>query len=592
MTTIHGSDEMTSKALMPTLSVCMIVKNEEKLLAQCLDSVEGVADEIIIVDTGSTDRTVEIARKHTDKIFSHQWQDSFSEARNHSLSYATCDWILQIDADEELFQEDIPILRGALAAAQNVPDIDAILVALLSDLPGKITSKHYFPRIHRRGRAHYEGIVHNQLVYQGKDMVAEIRFRHYGYALSPEEMEHKAQRSEALLLTQIEEDPDNTFAWRNLLRIYRNRGDYDKVVEKGQWVLDHPRTTAEQRHSVASDMMVALTKMARYEEAEAVGLRALKEFPDDLDIIFYLGMLHMASGHLDNAVSRLKQFLSVKRAENRAEPRFSLLTMDHYASEAAVWNNLGRCDQRQGRATEAIEAYQHAIESDPDQEGFYTNLAFALLQLGEVAQAESVLQKAAGRGVATAAAFKMLGDTLYLQHRLQESEVAYRRAIDFDQTDTDAHLGLGRALGGMGRLSDAADSLAKALELNPASRIAWLAWVKVHHRLGDRRETVSGLDRLIALGGLGCQENLTLAAISISLEAYDRATAFLETYLQEKPEGVGALADLATCYVKMGRYAAALEGYRAVLHSDPENANVRRNLRALQRRLVRETAVQ
>ncbi|HUV95303.1 MAG TPA: tetratricopeptide repeat protein, partial [Anaerolineae bacterium] len=200
--------------------------------------------------------------------------------------------------------------------------------------------------------------------------------------------------------------------------------------------------------------------------------------------------------------------------------------------------------------------------------------------------------KAAGRGVATAAAFKMLGDTLYLQHRLQESEVAYRRAIDFDQTDTDAQLGLGRALGGMGRLSDAADSLAKALDLNPASRIAWLAWVKVHHRLGDRRETVSGLDRLLVLGGLGCQENLTLAAISISLEAYDRATAFLETYLQEKPEGVGALADLATCYVKMGRYAAALEGYRAVLHSDPENANVRRNLRALQRRLVRETAVQ
>ena len=73
----------------------MIVKNEEKFLAQCLKSIKDAVDEIIIVDTGSTDRTVEIAQSFGAKVYHHPWR-SFSEARNHSLSYATCDWILKL----------------------------------------------------------------------------------------------------------------------------------------------------------------------------------------------------------------------------------------------------------------------------------------------------------------------------------------------------------------------------------------------------------------------------------------------------------------------------------------------------------------
>ena len=89
-----------------TLSLCMIVKNEEANLGRCLESVKGVADEIIIVDTGSTDRTVEIARQHGAKIVSHQWDDDFAVARNVSLRAATSDWILVLDADEALDEED------------------------------------------------------------------------------------------------------------------------------------------------------------------------------------------------------------------------------------------------------------------------------------------------------------------------------------------------------------------------------------------------------------------------------------------------------------------------------------------------------
>ena len=84
---------------MITISLCMIVKNEEKVLARCLDSIYDLMDEIIIVDTGSTDQTREIAKKYTDKIYDFTWTGSFADARNFSFSKAECEYIYTADAD-------------------------------------------------------------------------------------------------------------------------------------------------------------------------------------------------------------------------------------------------------------------------------------------------------------------------------------------------------------------------------------------------------------------------------------------------------------------------------------------------------------
>ena len=89
-----------------TVSVCMIVKNEEKVLARCLDSLKGLYEELIIVDTGSTDSTKEIAAGYTDKIYDFSWTGSFSEARNFSFSKATMEYIYSADADEILNEEN------------------------------------------------------------------------------------------------------------------------------------------------------------------------------------------------------------------------------------------------------------------------------------------------------------------------------------------------------------------------------------------------------------------------------------------------------------------------------------------------------
>ncbi|MCH8018826.1 glycosyltransferase family 2 protein, partial [candidate division KSB1 bacterium] len=90
------------KSKKPSLSLCMIVKNEEEYLQECLESIEDVVDEIIVVDTGSTDRTVEIARQFDAEVHHIPWNDDFAAARNESIKHASGDWILQLDADERL----------------------------------------------------------------------------------------------------------------------------------------------------------------------------------------------------------------------------------------------------------------------------------------------------------------------------------------------------------------------------------------------------------------------------------------------------------------------------------------------------------
>ncbi|MBI1973119.1 glycosyltransferase [Candidatus Woesearchaeota archaeon] len=94
-----------------SISLCMIVRDEEQDIEQALQAVQGLVDEIIIVDTGSYDRTVEIAKLYTDKVFSYKWNNSFSDARNFSLQKATKDWILVLDADEMISKEDHTIIR-------------------------------------------------------------------------------------------------------------------------------------------------------------------------------------------------------------------------------------------------------------------------------------------------------------------------------------------------------------------------------------------------------------------------------------------------------------------------------------------------
>lgn len=153
---------------MSTISLSMIVKNEEKTLERCLGSIAGIPDEIIIIDTGSEDRTKEIARTFTSQVFDFEWIDDFSAARNYSFERAAMDYILWLDADDILLPEDrskLLTLKDSLA-----PNIDAVSMIYHTafDNENNVTQSNRRLRLVRRSKNFaWSGIVHEDLATDG-----------------------------------------------------------------------------------------------------------------------------------------------------------------------------------------------------------------------------------------------------------------------------------------------------------------------------------------------------------------------------------------------------------------------------------------
>lgn len=316
----------------PTLSVAMIVKDEEKCLAQCLDSIKDVADEIVIVDTGSTDRTVAIAKGYTDRVFFHPWEDDFSKARNHSLSYCTCAWILQIDADEELVQADIPKLTALLRRLGPRPGVSSAMISILSVLQGGAISRSFFPRLFRRGMCRFEGIVHNQLIQDGKsESAADVRIMHHGYNLPDTEYAKKGERSRKLLEKQLLEDPEHPFTWANLIHYHRNRRHWPFVIENAHHVLENERALFGQRQLTALDLVVAHHTVKDWELGIGVALKALEECPENPDMIFWLALLYKEDGEIQKAIAKMTHFLAVRAAERLEGANVSGLFCDTFS---------------------------------------------------------------------------------------------------------------------------------------------------------------------------------------------------------------------------------------------------------------------
>lgn len=164
---------------MITISLCMIVKNEEKVIARCLESVEDIADEIVIVDTGSTDRTKEICSKYTNKIFDFQWIDDFSAARNFSYSKANMEYIMWMDADDVILKEDLAKFKELKISLDSSVDTVMMKYNVGFDSEGNTTFSYYRERLSKRSKD-YKWIepVHEHLEKDGNIINADISITH------------------------------------------------------------------------------------------------------------------------------------------------------------------------------------------------------------------------------------------------------------------------------------------------------------------------------------------------------------------------------------------------------------------------------
>lgn len=222
-----------------SLSLCMIVKNEENTLSRCLESVKGIVDEIILVDTGSTDNTVEIAKSYGAKVFFYKWDNSFANARNYSLSKASKDWILIMDADDELVQEDKDKVALLINNEENM--LNAYLGETLS-YSGEIKNYNIYSNLNirfiRNGKGYkFIGDIHEQIKPGSEDEkkqiflgLVDIRFYHYGYLNETIIEKNKRKRNMDIIEKMLKNNPNNAFMLYNMGVEYSAKGEYFEAL--------------------------------------------------------------------------------------------------------------------------------------------------------------------------------------------------------------------------------------------------------------------------------------------------------------------------------------------------------------------------
>ena len=253
---------MQTETQAPTICLCMIVKNEADNLPRVIGSVKNVVDRMVVVDTGSDDNTVEVARALGAEVYLHPWEGpfDFAAARNLSLGYARDeDWILIMDGDDELELTDVPLLRRLAARL----DVECWCFQTIStNGNGVEAGAHWLPRLYRNGRGyHYEGRVHNQLVTNGSPQTCSgVRVYHYGYGLKPAEMKKKWKRSAHLVAQVLKREPENWFQHYNFAVLLSNLGDGAKALKHLQIAING--------HNPASEPSRAVTLMSLYLKAQ------------------------------------------------------------------------------------------------------------------------------------------------------------------------------------------------------------------------------------------------------------------------------------------------------------------------------------
>ena len=293
------------------LSAALIVRNEEKFLESCLLSIRGLVDEIIVVDTGSTDRTQAIALEQGAKLHEFKWKHDFAAARNHALDLARGKWILYIDADERVHPADAARFREKL--------LDPSFVAHSVQLHPRLGSTAYpelrifrnDPLIRFCGRIHeniWPGINLYRSQRGGRIGTSELVLSHEGYE---GDQYHKHRRNLPLLRMALKEDPGRVFSWCHLANIYTALGKERQGMKAWKRVLNIVRKKKNPRSEDSLPFIGMIRwKLRHNQNALALINEAIRRFPANLQLHWLHGKILMDAGHFKEAIGVFEHVLS------------------------------------------------------------------------------------------------------------------------------------------------------------------------------------------------------------------------------------------------------------------------------------------
>jgi tetratricopeptide (TPR) repeat protein len=519
----------------PTLSVCMIVRDEEDTLGRCLESVRGLADEMVVVDTGSQDATVGIAQHHGAQVHHFAWRDDFAAAKNEALRHATGDWILVLDADDEL--GDAAGLKEYLGTAQRVN-----LCTLRTRIPHRGQASETIvehPRLFRnRIGLHYCGPVHEQLCDDAGDPAAadaalDLCVYHHGYLEGEPEQAQRHLRNLRILRAWVARSPDDPWAQFCLGQAHYTHRDPEQAIPPLTASLQHAAPDRAYRPKAYAYLASAHVACRRPQQAEELCRAALEKFPHQAELLFCLGHALECQGRAEQAMAAYEAATRGRFGPMLAYHDFTCRDLKPLARLANIYASRGRFDD----ADECVRRAQRIRGAVP-----------ALAAVKErIASARQLAQRA---GIAP------------------EAVAAARDALVQDGGSAAAHVRLAAALLGSGDRAEAEHHLRAALELDPACPEA----LNLHGVLlcarGDHAAAVESFQRAAALRPDYADALCNLGAARLRANDIERAERAFR-------EALAADASCFTAHLALGEIAqargdgdAAIASYEAALHAD------------------------
>jgi glycosyltransferase involved in cell wall biosynthesis len=368
------------------LSLCTIAKNEEAALPKCLGSVRNVVDEIIVLDTGSGDRTVEVAKQFGAKVYHYQWCNDFSAARNEALKYVTGDWILVLDADETLTAEIVPQIREVIESPEY------LLINLVRHEVGAEQSPYSL--VSRLFRNHpdicfsrpYHALVDDSvssIILREPDWevgyLQRVAISHTGYQKSAIAEQNKYVKAQTAMEGFLATHPSDPYVCSKLGALYVQVGKVSEGIDLLQRGIASELSNDDILYELHYHLGIAYSKnkdtqqaVFHYQIATKLHIHPL------LKIGAYnnLGNLIKEKGDLKGAKTAYEITL-------RIDPSFAI---GHY--------NLGMTLKQEGLFVEAIASYQQAIKLNPYYAEAYQNLGVVLLKVGQVPSSMTAFKNA------------------------------------------------------------------------------------------------------------------------------------------------------------------------------------------------------
>jgi tetratricopeptide (TPR) repeat protein len=480
-----------------TLSLCMIVKDEEEMLPGCLEAVRDVVDEIVVVDTGSSDGTVEIARSFGARIVEFPWNGSFADARNVSLEHATGDWILQLDADEHIVAEDAPRLRELIGRTWREA-FYLVETHFTSEDSGPAMTNSPLRLWRNRPAYRFEGRIHEQKTHTMPTFLPNrfehttVRMLHYGYMRSIVAAKDKSRRNIELLEIEARETP-SAFNAYNLGSEYLALGEPEQARTYLQGGWDAVRQ--EDAWEGAGYTPLLATRLARacreardFAAARRVIDEGLAAFPDHTDLVMESALCARDEGDHEAAGRLAERCLAMGDAPARYAATVGSGTY-------LALNLLAQTRSRLGRPEEAEELHVRSLAEHPA----YTAPILPLVasRLGRELDVDAVLTGVPATGPS---AMLLVATALYEAGHAAVAETWFARVLERQPGNGAARIGLVESLLSQRRYRDAAAEAAREEAGSPVAHAAAGAELFALAAAGDGAAVLARRERAIECG--------------------------------------------------------------------------------------------